>query len=100
MGPKEVRSSVLSAEEEAMCVAFRRHTLLPLDDCLYALQATIPHLSRSALHRLFQRHGISRLPEVAGEPKKRFRSHRVSGSGAVRSVSDLQGAIRSERSAD
>ena len=36
MGPNEVRSSVLSAQEEAMCVAFRRHMLLPLDDCLYA----------------------------------------------------------------
>ncbi|TFL16574.1 DDE-type integrase/transposase/recombinase [Jannaschia formosa] len=58
MDPKEVRSSVLSPEEEAMCVAFRRHTLLPLDDCLYALQASIPHLSRSALHRLFQRHRV------------------------------------------
>jgi len=30
-----------------MIVAFRRHTLLPLDDCLYALQPTIPQLSRS-----------------------------------------------------
>lgn len=30
---------------EAVVVAFRRHTLLPLDDCLYALQATIPHLA-------------------------------------------------------
>ena len=49
MGPRDVRSSVLSPEE-AMCVAFRRHTLLPLDDCLYALQASLPHLSRSALH--------------------------------------------------
>ncbi len=77
MGPKEVRSSVLSPEEEAMCVAFRRHTLLPLDDCLYALQATIPHLSRSALHRLYQRHGISRLPETKGEPKKRFKSYPI-----------------------
>ena len=55
MGPKEVRSPVLSAEEEAMGVAFRRRTLLPLDDCPYALQATIPQLSRSALHRLLQR---------------------------------------------
>ena len=45
MGPKERRSTVLSGEEEAMIVAFRKHTLLPLDDCLYALQATIPHLS-------------------------------------------------------
>jgi hypothetical protein len=37
-----------------------------LDDCTYALQATIPHLSRSSLHRCLQRHGISRLPEVDG----------------------------------
>jgi transposase-like protein len=62
MGPKSPRSTVLSAEEEALIVTFRRHTLLPLDDCLYALQATIPHLTRSSLHRLFQRHDISRLP--------------------------------------
>ncbi len=51
MGPKAVRSTVLSIEEEAAVVAFRRHTLLPLDDCLYALQPTIPHLTRSSLHR-------------------------------------------------
>src|SRR5262245_53588154 len=44
MGPKTPRSTVLSSEEEAIIVAFRKHTLLPLDDCLYALQATIPHL--------------------------------------------------------
>ena len=50
-----------------MVVAFRRHTLLPLDDCLYALQATIPHLTRSSLHRCLQRHGISRLPDVDGD---------------------------------
>src|SRR5215211_5997324 len=41
-GPKQPKSRVLSVEEEAISVAFRRHTLLPLDDCLYALQATIP----------------------------------------------------------
>jgi hypothetical protein len=35
---------VLSLEEEAIIVAFRKHTLLPLDDCLYALQPTIPRL--------------------------------------------------------
>ncbi|BBK44612.1 hypothetical protein STVA_46320 [Allostella vacuolata] len=48
-GPKEPRSTVLSAEEEAVIVAFRRYTLLPLDDCLYALQPTIPHLTRPLL---------------------------------------------------
>ena len=78
MGPKEVRSTVLSVEEEAICVAFRKHTLLPLDDCLYALQATVPHLTRSSLHRLFQRHEISRLPSVDGDkPKKRFKAYPI-----------------------
>jgi hypothetical protein len=66
-GPKDARSSVLSVEDEAVIVAFRRHTLLPLDDCPYALQATIPHLTRSSLHRCLQRHGISRLPDVDGD---------------------------------
>ena len=36
MGPKEVRSTVLTKEEEAAIVAFRKYTLLPLDDCLCA----------------------------------------------------------------
>lgn len=76
MGPKEVRSSVLTPEEEAACVALRRHTLLPLDDCLYALQASIPHLSRSALHRLFQRHDISRLPDMEGDKPRRSKFKR------------------------
>ena len=48
MGPKQARSTVLTPEQEAMCVAFRRHTLLPLDDCLYALQSSIPGLTRSS----------------------------------------------------
>jgi len=79
MGPKQVRSSVLSQDEEAIAVAFRKHTLLPLDDCLYALQATIPHLTRSSLHRCYQRHGISRLPEIEGEkqPKKKFKTYPI-----------------------
>src|SRR5216110_3979147 len=40
-GPKQPSSTVLSIEEEAMVVGFRRHTLLPLDDCLWHL-APIP----------------------------------------------------------
>jgi hypothetical protein len=35
-GPKDPHSTVLSLEEEAVVVAFRKHTLLPLDDWLYA----------------------------------------------------------------
>ncbi|MEP1425814.1 MAG: IS481 family transposase [Tateyamaria sp.] len=75
-GPKEPRSTVLTEAEEAMIVAFRRHTLLPLDDCLYALQPSIPHLTRSALHRCLQRHGISRLPDVEGDKPKRLQFKR------------------------
>ena len=78
MGPKDVRSTVLTIAEEALCIAFRKHTLLPLDDCLYALQATVPHLTRSSLHRLFQRHGISRLPQTEGDkPKKKFKPYPI-----------------------
>ena len=78
-GPKEPKSTVLSLEEEAIIVAFRRLTLLPLDDCLYALQATIPRLTRSSLHRCLQRHGISRLPEVTGDKpeKKKFKAYPI-----------------------
>ena len=78
-GPREPRSTVLSVEEEAIIVAFRRHTLLPLDDCLYALQPTIPHLTRSSLHRCLQRHGIGRLPNVEGDkpPKKKFKAYPI-----------------------
>ena len=78
-GPKDAGSTVLTVEEEAVIIAFRRHTLLPLDDCLYALQPTIPHLTRSSLHRCLRRHGISRLPEVEGEasPKRKFKAYPI-----------------------
>ena len=79
-GPKHPRSTVLTVEQEAIIVAFRRHTLLPLDDCLYALQATIPHLTRSSLHRCLERRGISRLPEVEGSQQ--------AGKEEVRALSD------------
>jgi len=76
-GPRQARSTVLSVEDEAIVVAFRRHTLLPLDDCLYALQATVPHLTRSSLHRCLQRHDISRLPEVEGTTpvRRKFKAY-------------------------
>jgi len=79
MGPKEPRSTVLSSGEEAVIVAFRRHTLLALDDCLSALQPSIPHLTRSSPHCCLQRHGISRLPKIEGEKptKKRFAAYPI-----------------------
>jgi len=79
MGPAEPHSTVLTLEQEAMIVTFRRHTLLPLDDCLYALQPSIPGLTRSSLHRCLQRHGISRLPDLEGDKpaKKRFKAYPI-----------------------
>lgn len=44
-GPKEPRSNVLCKDEEALVVALRRHTLLPLDDplCIAACSVTGHH---------------------------------------------------------
>ena len=77
MGPKALKSTVLTPAEEAV-VAFRQTTLLPLDDVLGCLRDTIPNLSRSALHRCLQRHGISRLPkEEASDKRNRFKSYQI-----------------------
>src|SRR5690606_5887157 len=78
MGPKNARSTVLTPEEEAICVAFRKTTLLPLD-CLYALQDSVPKLTRSSLHRLFKRHAINKIPEIEGDKKakKKFQSYPI-----------------------
>ena len=97
MGPKQVRSTVLTPGEEAVIVAFRRHTLLPLDDCLYALQPAIPRLTRSSLHRCLERHGISRLPEVGGDKpeRKRFAAYPVGYFHLdIAEVSTEQGKLR------
>ena len=73
MGPRQPRSSVLTEAEEVIVVEFRRRTLLPLDDVLGCLRGTIPTLSRSALHRCLQRHGLSRLPQDEDKTSKRKR---------------------------
>ena len=49
--PKEPRSTVLTIEKEAIVVALRQHTLLPLNDCLYGLQPTIPYRIPSSVER-------------------------------------------------
>jgi transposase len=73
MGPGRPRSSVLTEAEEAIIVEFRRRTLLPLDDVLGCLREAIPKLTRNALHRCLQRHGISRLPQDEEKASKRQR---------------------------
>ena len=80
MGPSRPRSTVLSEVEEAIVVEFRRRTLLPLDDVLGCLRESIPKLTRSALHRCLQRHGISRLPSEGESTsgRGRFAETRIS----------------------
>ena len=73
MGPRQPRSTVLTEAEEAAVVEFRRRTLLPLDDVLGCLREAIPRLTRSALHRCLERHGISRLPRDPEKASKRGR---------------------------
>ena len=43
------------------------------------MQPSIPHLTRSSLHRCLQRHGISRLPRVEEDQptKKKFKSYPI-----------------------
>ena len=80
MGPKELKSTVLSASEEEAIVAFRKMTELPLDDVLHSLQETMPHLSRSSLHRCLKRHGCSVLPKKqvsTSADKKKFKQYPI-----------------------
>ncbi len=77
MGPSTPRSTSLTPLQEAAALVFREKMLLPLDDCLHALQRTIPTLTRSSLHRIFQRHGVSQLPRASepGREKKPFKRY-------------------------
>lgn len=75
-----IRRAIQNSEESLRALSKRySHTLLPLDDCLYALQPTIPHLTRSSLHRCLHRHGINRLPDLKGDkqPKKKFKAYPI-----------------------
>ena len=78
MGPKAARSTVLTPAEEAIVVEFRRRTLIPLNEVLGCLRDTIPNLSRSALHRCLQRHGISRRPtSETAQTRRRFKAYEI-----------------------
>ena len=80
MGLKKVKSTILSEAEEEAIVAFRLLTKLPLDDVLYSLKETIPHLSRFSLHRCLKRYGCSKLPkiqETLSADKKKFKQYPI-----------------------
>jgi transposase InsO family protein len=77
MGPRERRSSVLTALEEAACVAVRVQARLPLDDLSAVTREAVPRLTRSALHRALRRHGVPRLPREPKEKGKRFEAYEI-----------------------
>ena len=80
MGPKKIKSTVLSEAEEEAIVTFRKITGLPLDDVLYSLQESIPHLTRSSLHRCLKRYNCSVLPKaetIITTQKKKFKDYPI-----------------------
>lgn len=65
-GPKPGHSTAVPRYVEEAFVLFREQTLLPLDDCLYALRIGNPGLSRATLHRYFRKRGLSALGRIDG----------------------------------
>ena len=70
----------MSKAKEAAYVYFRTTTQLSLEDCLYFLQESIPHLKRSNLHRVLQNHWTSKLPKEENETPetKKFKEYPIS----------------------
>ena len=80
-GPKQPHSTLLSLDEEATIVAFRRHTLLPLDDCLYTLRCSRPSRTPHGLHCT----GVFSATGSAACLKLKATSRSKSGSRPIRS---------------
>ena len=79
MSSHEPHSTVLTVEQEAIIVAFvaKRFCRWTIVSTLY--RPNIPNLTRSSLHHCLKRHGISRLPEIAGEKitNKKFKQYPI-----------------------
>ena len=68
MGPTNPRASILTQDDEAIILAYRWRTRLPLDDCLDRLRRLMPKLSRSLLYRCLRRRGLGRIGSTASSP--------------------------------
>ena len=68
MGPTNPRASILTQDDEAIILAYRWRTRLPLDDCLDQLRRLMPKLSRSALYRCLRCRGLGRIGSTASSP--------------------------------
>lgn len=63
----------LSPMEEQLCVELRTRLGLSLDDIVEVIGRCLnPQLSRSAIHRCLQRHGVSARPKAEAAPKLAF----------------------------
>ncbi len=80
-GQKAPHSTTMTEAEEAMVVVFRRHTLLPPDDCLYTLQPSISTPARSALYAAYS---VTASPVYR---TSRATSSNANNSSATRSAS-------------
>src|SRR5688500_7352683 len=70
--PYLLRSSLGEAEER-LALELRISVGLTIDDALELMRRCVmPALSRSALHRCWRRHGVSRLPKPAGDKPVAF----------------------------
>jgi transposase InsO family protein len=70
--PTRMSISLTAMEEELVC-ALRTQLDLPLDDIVEVMRRCLnPKLSRSAIHRCLQRHGISRRPKPDKPKTGRF----------------------------
>lgn len=75
----EAQVNVVSFEDEAIIVAFCKYTLLALDNCRYALQASHHASHPLVLSSLPSTFGISRLPEVQDGKgiKRKFKAYPI-----------------------
>ncbi len=70
--PKRMSISLTALEEELVC-ELRTQLDLPLDDIVEVMRRCLnPKLSRSAIHRCLQRHGISQRPKPDKPAAGRF----------------------------
>ena len=77
--PKTLSTSLSPIEERLVC-ELRTSIGLSLDDIVEVMHRCVnPELSRSAIHRTLQRHGISKAPPVASPKPGRFETDRPLG---------------------
>ncbi|HEY5409416.1 MAG TPA: IS481 family transposase [Caulobacteraceae bacterium] len=77
--PHEIATKLTPLEEQ-LCVELRTTVDLSLDDLVEVMKRCVnPELSRSAIHRCLQRHGVSSRPKPEASPKLKFETPTPAG---------------------